>query len=179
MPSEIVRIQPDGRLDRSFGANGIALGIAGAIFSSLAVDHTGRILAAGALQGPPVLEDSESAVLERFLATNSRTGVSKRAAVRLVSLRIRADRGRATVKLACAGADACRGTLTLLTSRRTLPIASGKFRIPPGRGAVVTLRLDRRGRRLLHTHHHLTATLTILKVSPLPRSTRSQSVTIA
>jgi hypothetical protein len=109
-----------------------------------------------------------------------------RARVSLAETHIATSHGVATVKLTCTGTTGtCAGKLTL-TSRST--IVRGKsvkttilgtvdFAIPAGKTATVKLTLNAHGRALLgEGHGRLNATLKILKSSPSPSQTRSESV---
>ena len=81
---DLVRITPNGRLDHSFGQEGITQGPPQSSFRALAVEPSGRILAAGALEpenpepgNGGALEQrglqGEDALFERFLATNPKS----------------------------------------------------------------------------------------------------------
>ncbi len=109
------------------------------------------------------------------------------AAVSLLVTRITtSDRGFATAKLTCAGTGTCRGLLALLEKAKgrgrnkqskMTTIGTGSFSIPAGATATVKLTLNARGRALLSAGHgRLSATLTILKSSPVPAQTRSEDV---
>ncbi len=71
---------------------------------------------------------------------------------------------RVLVKLACKGAGACRGKLTLATKgRRASKIGAADFSIAAGEKATVTIRLTAAGRALLRAaHDRLDATLAIV-----------------
>ena len=190
---EIVRITPNGQVDHGFGEEGIVQGPPQSRFRALAVEPSGRVLAAGELE-PETPDPSdggwleqhglqqEDALIERFLATNSsHAGAPEQATVKLLTPHVRARGGRLHIKLACAGADACHIKLTLRITRPRSRSITGTFRIPAGHTVAVTLRLDDHARKLLHAHHHhhLAATLTILKLAPAPRVTQTENVTIA
>ena len=91
--------------------------------------------------------------------------------------------GAAAVKLTCTGTATCTGKLTL-TARtkgkkkaKTETIGTASFSIPAGKTAAVKLALNATGRALLNAaHRHLSATLTILKASPSPTQTNTDSV---
>jgi hypothetical protein len=93
--------------------------------------------------------------------------------------------GQAAVKLTCAGTSTCGGKLTLTVKGRarkgkktkTKTIGTASFSIPAGKTATVDVTLDGAGRALLSAaHRRLSATLTVLKSSPAPSRTRSESV---
>ena len=95
--------------------------------------------------------------------------------------------GKAAVKLTCRGTETCSGklTLTVKTMRgkrehrhsKTTMIGTGTFSIPEGETTTVKLTLNAAGRALLSAAHgHLSATLTVLKSSPLPPQTHSENV---
>jgi hypothetical protein len=67
---EILRLGPGGRVDTSFGDNGIALGAVGATFEALTVDPQGRVVVAGILTGKDANGNSiEKAMIERLTGT--------------------------------------------------------------------------------------------------------------
>ncbi len=95
--------------------------------------------------------------------------------------------GKASVKLTCAGTAPCTGKLTLtVTSKgqgehgkkaKAKTIAMAAFSIPAGKTGSVTIELTAAGRALLEAGHgKLSASLTILKSSPAPASTKRESV---
>ncbi len=114
-------------------------------------------------------------------------GSSSAATVSLLTARITtSNHGFATAKLTCTGTGTCRGLLTLLEKAKdrdknkqskATTIGTGSFSIPAGATATVKLTLNTRGRALLSADHgRLSATLTILKSSPVPAQTRSEDV---
>ncbi len=99
--------------------------------------------------------------------------------------------GKASVKLTCAGTTTCAGKLTLTVSlkgkgkgkhgkkAKTETIGTAAFSIPAGKTGVVAIKLTTAGRTLLKAGHgKLSASLTILKSSPAPASTKRESVTL-
>jgi hypothetical protein len=106
----------------------------------------------------------------------------------LDSLTIGVESSRdAAVKLTCSDVATCAGKLTLATSvtsgkgkarhARVESIGTGSFSIVAGEGATVDLTLNKAGRALLSAARgHLGASLTIVRVSPLPNKTQTQRV---
>ncbi len=195
---ELVRITPSGQIDRSFGHEGTGEGPPQSYFSALAVEPSGRILAAGSLEpesGDPSdgawleehgLQDIGS-LIERFLATNTEsTNAAPVARITLVSPRIGATQRGITIKLACAGAANCLGTLTITTTgtgkrsrRKETVIGRSSFSIAASRTATVALAFNAAGRALLQTHRgRLDARLTITKSQPSPREKQVDQVRI-
>lgn len=95
--------------------------------------------------------------------------------------------GAAAVKLTCTGTVTCSGELTLTAKSttkkgkkkktKTTTIGTAGFSIPAGSTATVKLSLNGAGKALLKAAHgHLSATLTILKSSPSPTQTSTDSV---
>jgi hypothetical protein len=94
--------------------------------------------------------------------------------------------GKASVKLSCTGTATCVGKLTLTVKSttkgkkkrfKTTTIGTAAFSIPAGRTATVTVTLNAAGKALLKSAHgKLSASLTILKSSPAPASTKRASV---
>jgi len=93
--------------------------------------------------------------------------------------------GEAVIKLACAGTGRCSGKLTLTvkgTTKRgekakTETIGTATFSIPPNETRSIKLTLNAAGRALLSADHgHLGATLSVLKSSPAPSQTHTDSV---
>ena len=93
--------------------------------------------------------------------------------------------GEATVKLTCTGTATCSGKLTVAASSktknakrtRTETIGTAMFSISMGRTVNVELRLDAAGRALLGADHgRLSATLAVLKSSPAPSQTHTESI---
>ena len=183
---EIVRIEPDGRVDPSFGQQGIAQGPPASCFNALIVNPSGRLLAAGYQEVEGVELSGRQpidALVERFLATEppSVSPKARRAAVRLLTSQITSSSsGEVRIKLACVGAGVCRGKLTLTTTakhaRRAI-IGTATFEILAPKKMTIKLRLNRIGQGLLRAHHYrLPATLTILKTSPSPRRRHENSI---
>jgi hypothetical protein len=98
--------------------------------------------------------------------------------------------GLAAVKLLCEGNATCQGKL-VLTSKpkgkdrgrdgkgrsKTTVIGTANFSIKAGTTATVALKLNARGKSLVHVDHgRLDATLTIVKSSPSPAQTHSEGV---
>jgi hypothetical protein len=89
-------------------------------------------------------------------------------------------------KLTCGGTATCSGKLTLTAIARngkgkkrakTEIVGTAAFSITAGKAGVVKLTLDKAGRALLKAvRGHLSATLTILKMSPAPGKTQTRSV---
>ncbi|MGA7705628.1 MAG: hypothetical protein WB998_12115 [Solirubrobacteraceae bacterium] len=112
------------------------------------------------------------------------------ATVSLVSARLTTSVGGVVaVKLACKGAVTCRGKLTL-TSRpsrargrkRPKPedLGTASFSIKAGASTIVEVRLNARGRAMLHSGHgHLGAVLRIFESSPVPAQRYGMSVRLA
>ena len=93
--------------------------------------------------------------------------------------------GKAAVKLTCAGAMTCAGKLTLTAKTKgkgrkkakTETIGTAGFSIPTDSTATVELTLNAAGRALVKAAHvRLSVTLTILKSSPAPAATQTDSV---
>ena len=93
--------------------------------------------------------------------------------------------GEAAVKLACTGTGTCAGKVTLTgkstpkkgKKAKTQTIGTATFSIPVGKTATVEIKLDAAGRALLSSDHgRLGASLTILKTSPAPSQTHTESV---
>jgi uncharacterized delta-60 repeat protein len=63
----LIRLNPDGSLDSSFGDSGTALGLPLSEFASVAIDGQGRITAAGTHEDP----EHEYSFVERFLSTEA------------------------------------------------------------------------------------------------------------
>ncbi len=105
--------------------------------------------------------------------------------------------GQAAVELRCAGPEMCRGRLTLTARRKNATrmngeqrggrrddpkpttIATAVFAIPPGRIAIVKLRLSPTGRALLGADRgSLSASLEILELAPSPENTQTKTVNL-
>jgi hypothetical protein len=113
--------------------------------------------------------------------------------VSLAGTRIATSRGaRGAVELRCTGTGTCSGTLTLTVTAggrkkrrgrrasKAETIGTVSFSIPAGKTTTVDVKLDAAGRALLSSDHgRLTATLTILKSSPTPTQTHTDSVQLA
>jgi len=114
-----------------------------------------------------------------------------RATVALLTTHIPASgHGLAAVKLLCTGSAACQGKLALTSKTKardrsrdgekrvkTTVIGTAGFSIKAGRTATVVLKLNARGKSLLHVAHgRLDATLMIVKSSPSPAHTHSEGV---
>jgi hypothetical protein len=93
----------------------------------------------------------------------------------------------AAVNLTCADVATCTGELTLTASatagkgktrhNKTEHIGTARFSIAAGEDATIKVALDKTGRSLLRAAHgHLSATLTILRTTPLPSRLQTQSV---
>jgi hypothetical protein len=100
----------------------------------------------------------------------------------------------AAVKLTCTGTATCEGKLTLTAKTKgkttkgkgkgkgkkqakTEAIGTAGFSIPAGKTATVKLTLTGTGRALVSADHgSLSATLTILKSSPAPAATQTESI---
>ncbi len=101
---------------------------------------------------------------------------------------IRVENAReAAVKLTCAGTATCTGKLTLTVRRATPKSKKGRaetigtvsFSVAAGKTTTIKITLDPRGRALLSASHgRLNASLTILKQSPSPAKTQTESVTL-
>ncbi|HTA12475.1 MAG TPA: hypothetical protein VK765_03565 [Solirubrobacteraceae bacterium] len=92
---------------------------------------------------------------------------------------------RASVELTCTGTAACTGKLTLTVASKDKhgkkakaeTIGTAAFSIPAGKTGVLTIKLTAAGRALLKAGHgRLSASLTIVKSSPAPASTKRESV---
>jgi 6-phosphogluconolactonase (cycloisomerase 2 family)/PKD repeat protein len=102
--------------------------------------------------------------------------------------------GEAQVKLTCTGTGTCSGKLSLTVKlaigkgkrsktkaqTKTEVIGTAGFSIPAGKTATIELALNGAGRKLLGAAHgHLSAGLTIIKSSPAPSQTQTNSVHLA
>ncbi len=98
--------------------------------------------------------------------------------------------GAAVVKLTCTGTATCEGKLALTAKSttkkgkkkhsKTTTIGATSFSIAAGKTVAVKLALGAAGKASLSAAHgHLNATLTILKSSPAPAVTQTQSVHLA
>jgi hypothetical protein len=95
---------------------------------------------------------------------------------------IKVQRGGATgFKVTCKGMATCSGKLTLMVKMpfkkgkktKTTTIGTTTFSVPPGKTAIIQLKLNTVGRALLKADRgRLTADLTILKSSPPPVQTK-------
>jgi hypothetical protein len=94
---------------------------------------------------------------------------------------------KASVELICTGTVPCTGKLTLTVASKgkgergkkakATVIGTVSFSIPAAKTAVVTIKLTAAGRALLNAGHgKLSASLTIVKSSPSPTSTKRESV---
>ena len=97
--------------------------------------------------------------------------------------------GATAIKLTCAGTATCSGEITLTaksTTKRgkkkhikTETIGKATFSIPAGETATIKPTLNSTGKALLKAAHgHLSATLTILKASPVPNVTLTKTVNL-
>jgi hypothetical protein len=91
--------------------------------------------------------------------------------------------GEATVRLTCTGTGTCSGKLTLTAKsttkkgKKTKTIGTATFSISADKTATIKLTLNASGRALLSADHgRLSATLTVLKSSPIPSQTRTEKV---
>jgi hypothetical protein len=110
------------------------------------------------------------------------------------SIAVQSD-GEAAIKLTCKGTGTCRGRLTLTVRTQGMfetrgrsgkggtrrfkmtTIGTASFSIAPGKTVTTKLKLNGTGRVLLSAdHERLSATLTILKSSPAPAQTHTDSV---
>ncbi len=93
----------------------------------------------------------------------------------------------AAIKLTCSDIATCAGKLTLTAISmastgkarrvRTESIGTARFVIAAREQTTIKFALDKAGRELLSAAHgHLSATLTILRTTPLPNKTRTQRV---
>lgn len=100
---------------------------------------------------------------------------------------VNVERGRdVAVSLTCADVAPCTGTLTLTVSptgkgrahhAATQTIGTTGFSIGATKDTAIKLPLNKTGRALLSAAHgHLSATLTILKATPLPSNTQKQHI---
>jgi hypothetical protein len=98
--------------------------------------------------------------------------------------------GATAIKLTCTGTAICSGELTLTAKSttkkgkkkktKTETIGTADFSIPAGSTATITSTLNSAGKALLKAAHgHLSASLTILKSSPSPTQTNTDSVHLA
>jgi hypothetical protein len=125
---------------------------------------------------------------EEAAAKKKEEEVAAAGSVVLDSLTIAVESSRdAAVKLTCSDVATCAGKLTLTTSvtsgkgkarhARVESIGAGSFSIVAGAAATVDLGLNKAGRALLSAAHgHLSASLTIVRISPLPDKTQTQQV---
>jgi len=93
--------------------------------------------------------------------------------------------GAAGVKLTCTGTDTCGGKLTLTAKgtakkgkkAKTETIGTASFSVAAGKTVTIKLTLNSTGKALLKSAHgHLSVTLTILKSSPSPTQTNTDSI---
>jgi hypothetical protein len=93
--------------------------------------------------------------------------------------------GEAAVKLACAGTTKCAGKLKLTIEgatkkgkkTKTETIGTSTFSIPPNETTPIKITLNAAGKALLSADHgRLGATLSILKSSPAPSQTHTDSI---
>jgi hypothetical protein len=97
------------------------------------------------------------------------------------------SKGRTSVKLLLAGGGACRGRLALTVRQklahhrtRTRTIAAGTFSLLAGRTVLLALKLNALGRSLLHAGHgRLSASLSVVRLSPGPVQAHSAGVRLA
>jgi hypothetical protein len=93
----------------------------------------------------------------------------------------------AAVKLTCSDVATCAGKLTLTargttrkdrkTKAKATAIGTARFSIPAGKTTTVELALNAAGRALLGADHgRLSASLTVLRSSPAPSQTHTESV---
>lgn len=96
---------------------------------------------------------------------------------------------KAAIRLACAGTATCSGTLKLTAKSttvqrkkkrtKTVIVGTGAFLIGAGRTATINLALNKIGRALLGpVHGGSSATLTILRTSPGPSKTQTQTLDV-
>jgi hypothetical protein len=96
---------------------------------------------------------------------------------------------QAAVRLTCADVATCTGELTLAANTtvgkgktrhtKTEHIGTARFSIAASGDATMRIALDTTGRALLRAAHgHLSATLTILRIAPLPSRSQTQSVSL-
>jgi hypothetical protein len=145
----------------------------------------GQITSNGTVTQPPT-----TGVSGTTTGTSGTGSVTSTCSVSLASERITEKKGVAAVKLIYAGsAHTCGGRLTLTVKTttkkgnkklsRTVQIATSNFSIRSGKTMTVKLKFNAPGRALLSAHHgHLSARLTILKSSPVPPKTKTESVSI-
>jgi hypothetical protein len=92
--------------------------------------------------------------------------------------------GAAAVKLKCSGTRTCRGKLTAEVAAKKgkktkTEIGTVSFSVPPGTTKTIKLVLNTVGKALLSTDHgHLSGTLSIVKSSPSPSQTNTDSVNL-
>jgi hypothetical protein len=98
--------------------------------------------------------------------------------------------GLALVKLECLGIAGCHGKLTLAVPTKTaaggkgnkrparpIKIGTATFSIQAGKSAIIAFKLNAAGRSLLGAAHgHLNTSLTVIKSSPAPLQTHTDSV---
>jgi len=98
---------------------------------------------------------------------------------------IKVQSGAAGFKVTCRGTATCSGKLTLMVKipfkkgkkTKTTTIGTTTFSVPPGKTATIKLELNAAGKALLSADHgRLGATLSILKSSPAPSQTHTDSV---
>jgi hypothetical protein len=107
------------------------------------------------------------------------------ATVRLDGSTLGVRKGVASVKLSCSGTATCVGKVTLTVKSKpkkgkkakTESIGTASFSIPAGGTKLLKVKLDSVGGALLRAANgHLGATLKIVKASPSPSKTETQSV---
>jgi hypothetical protein len=123
---------------------------------------------------------------EEATAKKKEEEVAAAGIVVLDGLTINVEKGhQAMVSLTCADVAKCAGKLTLTangTTRKgkkakTEIIGTATFSIPAGKTATIKVELNAAGKALLSADHgHLRATLSILKSSPIPSQTHTDSV---
>jgi streptogramin lyase len=90
--------------------------------------------------------------------------------------------GVGTVKLSCGGTATCAGKVTLTAKKKgkkakAETIGTASFSIPAGGTKLIKIKLDGTGSALLRAAHgHLGAAVKIVKESPSPSTTETQSV---
>lgn len=124
--------------------------------------------------------------LTTTVSTGTATIAPIRADVSLAEARVTTRGDMAEIKLTCSGTGTamCSGELTLaaesMTKRgrgKTETIGTATFSIPAGKTATIELKLDAAGGALLNADHgRLKADLTVLKSSPVPSQSHTESV---
>lgn len=132
-------------------------------------------------------EATKQKLEEEATAKKKQEETAAAGSVLLDSVTIVKDGRAASVKLTCSDVATCVGKLTLTASgtsgkgkkrhANTESIGLAGFSIAAGETAAVQVPLDKTGRALMGAAHgQLSATLTIIRTSPLPNKTQTQRI---